>query len=103
MSLRASGEEIRKFKVAYFAASCDSAETNKEFADSLDLDYPILSDPDRRTAEAYGVLSQRIMASRWTFYIGKDGDILFIDREVKAGSHGGDIAARLEELGVERN
>ena len=88
--------------MAYFAASCDSAEVNREFADSLDLDYPILSDPDRRTAEAYGVLNQRNMASRWTFYIGRDGNILFIDREVEAGSHGGDIAARLEELGVER-
>ena len=89
--------------MAYFAASCDSAEVNREFADSLDLDYPILSDPDRRTAEAYGVLNQRNMASRWTFYIGRDGNILFIDREVEAGSHGGAIAARLEELGVERN
>ena len=87
--------------MAYFTASCDSAETNKKFADSLDLDYPILSDPDRKTAEAYGVLNQWNVASRWTFYIGKDGEILFIDREVKAGGHGADIAARLEELGVE--
>ena len=31
--------------MAYFAASCDDVETNTKFAESLDLDYPMLSDP----------------------------------------------------------
>ena len=31
--------------MAYFTASCDDVETNKKFAESLKLDYPILSDP----------------------------------------------------------
>ena len=39
-------------------------------------------------------------AARWTFYIGKDGKILFIDKTVKAGAHGSDIVAKLKELGV---
>lgn len=39
-------------------------------------------------------------AARWTFYIGKDGKILFIDKSVKAGAHGSDIVAKLNELGV---
>lgn len=89
--------------MAYFAASCDDVETNTEFAKSLELDYPILSDPDRKTAEAYGLISGgRKFSSRTTIYIGKDGKILFIDNAVKAGSHGADIAAKLEELGVDR-
>jgi len=41
------------------------------------------------------------MANRWTFYIGKDGKILFIEKEVKPGAHGADVAAKLKELGVE--
>ena len=45
--------------------------------------------------------SCRGMANRWTFYIGKDGKILHVDRGVKAAQHGSDIAARLEQLGVE--
>jgi peroxiredoxin Q/BCP len=66
------------------------------------LDYPILSDPDKLTARAYGVVTdKRPVPFRWTFYIGKDGKILAIDRKVKAGSHGKDIASRLKELGVE--
>jgi len=43
--------------VAYFTASVDSAETNKKFADSLELDYPILSDPGKEVAKAYGVIT----------------------------------------------
>jgi thioredoxin-dependent peroxiredoxin len=85
--------------VAYFAASTDDPETNKKFAESLGLDYPILSDPTRETARAYGVLSGDY-ASRHTFYIGRDGRVLYVDREVKPQSAGDDVAKRLEELKV---
>ncbi len=88
--------------MAYFAASVDDAETNKRFAESLEADYPILSDPEKKTAAAYGVLMpERGFANRWTFYIGKDGNILFVDREVKPATAGQDIAAKLGELGVD--
>ena len=67
----------------------------------MSVDYPILSDPGRETAKAYGVVTgEGKNAARWTFYIGKDGKILFIDKAVKAGQHGADIAAKLKELGV---
>jgi len=42
------------------------------------------------------------LAKRWTFYVGKDGKILFIDKEVKTDTAGADIAAKLAELGVAR-
>jgi len=42
------------------------------------------------------------VAKRWTFYIGKDGKILAIDKDVKVDTAGADIAARLAELGVAR-
>lgn len=41
-----------------------------------------------------------LYASRWTFYIGKDGKILFIDKNVKTSTHGADVSAKLKELGV---
>ena len=86
--------------MAYFAASVDPADKNREFAESLSLDYPILSDPAKETARAYGVLADAGYASRVTFYIGKDGKILHIDREVKPGQAGADVVARLATLGV---
>ncbi len=87
--------------MAYFAASVDTVQKNTEFAQSLGADYPILADPDKKAAEPYGVLMPVIgLAKRWTFYIGKDGKILFIDKDVKVDSSGADVAAKLGELGV---
>jgi peroxiredoxin Q/BCP len=48
------------------------------------------------------VLSKLGFASRWTFYIGKDGRVLYIDQSVKPATAGADIAARLSALGVEK-
>ena len=87
--------------MAYFTASCDDAKKNADFAKSLELDYPILSDPEKKVAAAFGVVSEsRKFPQRWTFYIGKDGKILHVDKSVKAASHGDAIAAKLKELGV---
>ena len=66
----------------YFAASVDDPDTNKKFAESVEADYPVLSDPDKKVAAEYGVLGASGLASRTTFYIGPDGKILDIDRKV---------------------
>ena len=87
--------------MAYFAASTDTPDQNKKFAESLGADYPILADPDKKAAEAYGVVMPVVgLAKRWTFYIGKDGKILAIDKDVKVDTAGADVAAKLAELGV---
>jgi thioredoxin-dependent peroxiredoxin len=86
--------------VQCFAASVDRRQTNAEFAAAFELTCPVLSDPDKDVARAYGVLGPSGFASRWTFYIGADGRILDIDTQVRASSHGRDVAARLTELGI---
>ena len=104
MSFRENGKQIKAYNVAYFTASCDSAETNKRFAESLKLDYPILSDPTQKTATAYGVVdAKRTHPRRWTYFIGKDGKILAIDKQVKASTHGEQVAKKLAELNLEKN
>jgi len=100
-SLRSNGDLLRRFSVQYFAASVDNLDTNAEFATSLELDYPVLSDPSRETARAWGVLDTSGFAQRWTFIVGPDGRILAIDRQVSAGSHGSDIGRMLTVLGVQ--
>jgi len=84
--------------VKFFAASVDTVEANTKFAASLGIEYPILSDPTKDVARTYGVLGPSGYASRWTFYIGADGRILDIDKSVSAGTHGGDMVARLTAL-----
>ena len=60
-----------------------------------------MSDAGTEIAKAYGVVTaERKVPFRWTFYIGKDGKILLIDKDVKPGSHGADMIAKLKELGV---
>jgi peroxiredoxin Q/BCP len=79
----------------------DPPDVNKKFAESLDLDYPILSDPGKDVARAYGVVAgDKAYASRWTFYIGSDGRILYIDTQVSVASHGQDVTERLKTLGI---
>jgi thioredoxin-dependent peroxiredoxin len=100
-SLRENSKALHDLKVAYFTASVDAPDQNEKFAKSLDLDYPILSDPDKSVAKEYGVLNpERGFANRWTFYIDKEGVIKEIDKKVNAPQAGPDIAAKLKELGL---
>jgi peroxiredoxin Q/BCP len=63
-----------------------------------------LSDPTKKTAKAYGVVTTlRPFPHRWTFYIGKDGKILKIDKKVKAGQDGANAAKALKALGIGTN
>jgi thioredoxin-dependent peroxiredoxin len=78
--------------------SVDDAETNKKFADEHQADFPLLSDPEKTVANAYGVLGTTGLARRWTFYIGADGKIIMIDKMVRAANAGEDLAAKLGEL-----
>ena len=94
---------MRQIGVQYFAASVDDPETNAGFAASLGADYPILSDPTKATARAYGVLGASGFAQRWTFVIGRDGRVLAIDRRVSASTHGADIVRTLNALGVQEH
>jgi thioredoxin-dependent peroxiredoxin len=103
-SLAEHGDLIKKFNAKYFMISVDPLEGeqgNKAFAQAHNADFPLLSDPSKETANAYGVLSERGFANRWTFYIGKDGKITAIDKQVKPATSAEDMAAMLQQLGVE--
>ncbi len=102
-SLAEHGDLIKKYDVTYFMASVDAldgAQGNQAFAEAHKADFPLLSDPTKETAKAYGVLSERGFANRWTFYIGKDGKIQAIDKGVaqRLATSAEDMAAKLGEL-----
>jgi len=99
-SLAEHGDLIKAYDVTYFMASVDPLDKNKEFAVSEKADFPLLSDPTKETAKAYGVLLPLGIASRQTFYISKDGTILAVDRKVKPETAAQDIAAELGTLGI---
>ena len=100
------GEEKKKleeFDVAYFTISVDPPEKNKKFAESVHATYPILSDSSGDIARAYGVMTgDKKTADRWTFYIGRDGEIQFVDKNVKPATAVDDVVKKLDELNVAR-
>lgn len=88
--------------------SVDDAETNKRFADQEQADFPMLSNPDLKVAEAYGVLppinpdkaGAARLARRWMFFIGPDGKIQHIETTNHTADAGEYLAAKLAELKV---
>jgi peroxiredoxin Q/BCP len=111
-SLAENGDKIKMYDVSYFMASVDPLEKNKEFAKATtvklgdtevskkEADFPLLSDPTKETAKAYGVLNERGTASRWTFYIDKTGKISYIEKTVKPDTSAEDMVTKLSELKV---
>jgi len=100
-SFAQGGKEFRGLNVAYFTASVDEPDYNKKFAESLNCDYPILSDPDKSVAKAYGVVhAGRAVPERWTFYIDKDGIVRAVEKKVDVSNAAAEAAAKLKELGI---
>ena len=95
-----SGGPLKELNVAYFTASVDKPDANEKFAHQVGAEYPILSDPDKETAKAYGVLNERGMASRWTFYIDKDGVIREIDKKIQTKQAAEDTVEKVKSLGI---
>jgi thioredoxin-dependent peroxiredoxin len=106
-SLRESGQVLKTYDIAYFMVSVDTLEDNTRFAKEHEADFPILADPAKETAKAYGVIRtdlppERQLAARWTYYIGPDGRILAIDKSPTTATAGDVMVKKLDELGVKK-
>lgn len=99
-SLAENGHLLRAYEVIYFMASVDPIEENIGFAKKEKADFPLLSDPTKKIAKAYGVLSEQGYALRQTFYISKAGKILAIDRNVRPAQSAQDMAAMFAKLKI---
>lgn len=93
--------QLSKYQVQVFGASVDPVEANKQFAEMNKYNFVLLSDPDKSYARSLGVLSPNgAFAQRWTFVIDKEGVIREIDKGVQVMSHGKDLTAKLDALGI---
>ncbi len=101
-SITENSAALKAFDVAYFMASVDTPELNKQFAERDAANFPLLSDPEKKVATAYGVLGRNGLAQRWTFYIGPDGRLVKVDTD--GSKHtltaGPDLIASLNDLKV---
>jgi peroxiredoxin Q/BCP len=118
-SLAENGAQLKTIDVSYFMASVDPLDKNIAFAketrvdlqgrggaptgvivEKKEADFPLLSDPTKETATAYGVLNQGGVANRWTFYIDKNGVISAIDKMVAPATSAEDMIKKLGELKI---
>lgn len=94
-------DDMSKFKknnITVLGVSVDSKEDIKKFIDDYHLNFPLLSDKEKKVSETYGVLNKLGVDNRITFIIDKNGVINTIIRNVDVTTHSAqayDIASKL--------
>ena len=80
--MRDALKELSKINIAVVGISPDQPETQKKFDDKHNLGFSLLSDPDHKIAEAYGVWGEKKMYGktfmgiiRSSFLIDENGTI----------------------------
>src|SRR5436305_12700294 len=103
-SLRDSWSSVRD-KAKIFGVSIDSAKSHWKFIDKYDLPFAILSDPEKKIVNSYGVWVEKSMygknymgTERSTFIIDRTGRISSILRKVKPDEHIGLVRDALKNL-----
>jgi thioredoxin-dependent peroxiredoxin len=92
--------KLQAWGIAVLGCSIDNADSHHAFAKKYALSFPLLLDPDKKIAKAYGAdngipilgLNRRI-----TYVIGEDGHILKVYPQVDPASHATRI---IEDLGA---
>jgi len=102
-SFRDSLPKISAANTAVFGVSADSIESHQKFIDKYQLNFPLLSDPDHKVAEAYGAWGEKSLYGkkyfgiiRKTFIIGRDGRLEHVFNKVSPEGHGEEILALLK-------
>jgi peroxiredoxin Q/BCP len=100
-ALRDSWREISA-KALIFGVSIDPIPSHEKFIRKHDLPFPLLSDPDKKLVEAYGVWVEKSMygrkymgTERTSFVIGPDGIIRAVLTKVKPAEHYKQLLAEL--------
>ena len=101
-SFRDERPKFNKKDAVILGVSFDDLESHKKFVGKYKLPFPLLSDADKKVAEAYGVYKEKSMYGRTymgiersTFVIDKDGKIAQVYRKVKVDGHSDEILGAL--------
>jgi len=98
-SFRDNLQSVRKMGAEIIGVSLDSVESHKKFATKYSLPFPLISDKEKRIANAYGVLKETgTSASRVTFIIDKTGKIAKVFPKVDVTKHTEEVVAALKTL-----
>jgi len=98
-------KEIQKLGAVVVGVSPDGGAAHEKFAAKYKLPFPLLSDPDRKTMEAYGAFGEKVLYGkktkgviRSTVWIGPDGKVVrHWKRVADAAKHPEQVLAALRE------
>jgi peroxiredoxin Q/BCP len=105
-AFEAAKAKLAKMGAAVVGVSKDSVKSHCSFRDKYDLSFPLLSDPDLKTHEAYGVYGEKMMYGkkilgtiRSTFVIDGKGKIAHVWSPVKVDGHADAVMEVVKSLG----
>lgn len=85
---------IRKAGAAVFGVSPDSVDSHGRFRDQYRLNFPLLSDADKKVARRYGAYGEKVLYGkkivgmiRSTFVIDEEGVVRKVFPKVKVNGH----------------
>jgi peroxiredoxin Q/BCP len=98
--------DFEKAGVRIIGVSPDTPESHMKFKRKYDLPFPLLSDPDHKVCDLYGVWGpKKFMGKsyegvlRTTYLISSNGTILHVFENVKPADHSKQILSLLDEIG----
>jgi peroxiredoxin Q/BCP len=96
---------IRKSGAVVLGVSPDSVESHKKFSNKFSLNFPLLSDVDKKVVEAFGVWKEKSLygrkymgVERTTFIISEQGKIGKVFPKVKVDGHFEEVLEALNSL-----
>jgi len=97
-SFRDSYQNFKTAGVEVIGISPDSVKSHSKFSEKHDLPFTLLSDPEHKVCEAYGVWGLKKFMGReydgvfrTTFVIGPDGKIKKVFKNVKPADHSHEV------------
>jgi thioredoxin-dependent peroxiredoxin len=98
-SFRDNLQPIRDMGAEIIGVSLDSIQSHSKFASKYGLSFPLISDKDKRIANAYGVLKDtETSTNRVTFVIDKTGKVVKVFPKVDVTKHTEEVVSALKEL-----
>ena len=104
-SFRDNLSELTKLGAEVVGVSPDTIKSHEKFKTKFNLNFNLVSDPDKKICEKYGVIGEKNMFGkkikgviRSTFIIDPKGKIRHIYKRVKVAGHTEAVMEKLKEL-----
>lgn len=99
-AFRDAWDRFEAAEVMIYGVSADDQASHAEFAEEHAIPFPLIADPDKRWAEAFGVGTFLGMTARVTFLVGPDGTIVAHYPDVDPGVHARELLGDVGRLGA---